>query len=247
MVSNVLDHAHVATLCDVLDRLADANASVARRGRMYAARNILEHKAMRELAASESLLDIVRPVIGPNPFCVRGILFDKLPDSNWHVGWHQDQAIPVEARVDVQGFGPWSVKAGVVHVEPPMDVLDRMLTLRVHLDDCDASNGALRVLPGSHREGRMSVDDVRARVAVGDAVTCAVKAGDVLVMKPLLLHASSRMDLDGDDNSGDDNSGHDTSHRRRRVIHLEYAADALPGGLRWHNPASRNLQRVASH
>lgn len=232
-----------------IGELASESDSVARRGRMYAARNLLEHNYMRELAQSQSLLTIVTSILGPQPFCVRGILFDKLPEANWHVGWHQDQAIPVEKRIDVSGFGPWSVKAGVVHVEPPVAVLDRMLTLRVHLDDCDASNGALRLLPGSHRNGRLSVDAVRERMAVGDAVTCAMEAGDVLAMRPLLLHASSRMKT-SESEAGEAGEGISATSRRRRVIHLEYAADALPGGLQWHRqshkPANRSIEHAAS-
>lgn len=238
MISDAISHAQADELRHALDELAEKDAAVARRGRMYAARNLLEHEAMRELASSDALRSIVASLIGPNPFCVRGILFDKLPEANWHVGWHQDRAIPVRERVDVPGFGPWSVKAGVVHVEPPIEVLDRMVTLRVHLDDCAESNGALRVIAGSHRAGRLSVEAIRQCVASGKAEMCSATAGSVLAMKPLLLHASSRMKIDGE--------SHDDGKQRRRVIHLEYAAEPLPGDLEWHDPSRETARSSAS-
>src|SRR4029453_8748221 len=87
---------------------------------------------------------------------VRGILLDKVPGANWHVGWHQDLVIPVRERREVSGFGPWTVKAGMPHVKPPAEVLAGMLTIRVQLDDCGQDNGPLRVVPGSHRRGELS-------------------------------------------------------------------------------------------
>jgi ectoine hydroxylase-related dioxygenase (phytanoyl-CoA dioxygenase family) len=125
----------------------------------------------------------------------------------------------VKERRDVEGFGPWSVKAGVVHVQPPASVLAGMLTVRLHLDDCGLENGPLRVVPGSHKLGvsdAAAIADARNRIA---EATCAVGAGSVVLMRPLLLHASSPATV----------AGH------RRVIHLEFAAAELPGGLEWHD------------
>jgi ectoine hydroxylase-related dioxygenase (phytanoyl-CoA dioxygenase family) len=148
---------------------------------------------------------------------VRGILFDKLPEANWKVPWHQDLSIAVRGRVDVAGFGPWSVKAGVPHVQPPLPLLENMLALRLHLDDCDAANGPLRVIPRSHTGGRLSPTAIRAWRSQQAAVACLVPRGGALLMRPLLLHASSPALRPG----------------HRRVIHLEFAAEGLPGGLQW--------------
>jgi ectoine hydroxylase-related dioxygenase (phytanoyl-CoA dioxygenase family) len=148
---------------------------------------------------------------------VRTLLFDKQPGANWKVTWHQDLTIAVKERRDVDGFGPWSIKDGIPHVQPPAELLARMITLRVHLDDCFAENGALRILPGTHQSGRLSpadISDTRARV---DEIVCEVPRGGVLVMRPLLLHASSAA----------------VSPRHRRVLHLEFAAEDLPEGLAW--------------
>jgi ectoine hydroxylase-related dioxygenase (phytanoyl-CoA dioxygenase family) len=192
---------------------------VSRRGSVHAVRNLLEAvPAVRSLARLPAVRALVEPVLGPECFVVRGILFDKTPDANWKVAWHQDLTIAVREAVEAAGFGPWSEKAGVTHVQPPAAVLERMLTVRVHLDDCGEENGPVQVLPGSHAHGRLSADEVarwRERI---EPVMCTSARRGALVMRPLILHASSPATLPG----------------HRRVIHLEFAADELPRGMEWH-------------
>lgn len=189
------------------------------RGGVYAIRNLLRlSPEIRALASSKKLRDAVRAALGcREPFAVRGLLFDKIPGANWLVPWHQDLTICVKSRLDVAGYGPWSVKAGVVHVQPPVDVLDRMLAVRIHLDAAGECNGALRVLPGTHRAGRLSADSVASIQASAGAVECHAPRGGAVLMKPLLLHASP--------------AAEDPAHRR--VIHLEFACGKLAGGLEW--------------
>lgn len=180
-------------------------------------RNLLDFPEITALAAGPILTDLVAPVLGPNAFAVRGILFDKTPDVNWKVTWHQDLTIAVRDPKEVPGFSAWSLKGGQVHVQPPVSILENMLAVRLHLDDCGPDNGPVRVLPGSHRHGRIAESDIpawRQRVA---EVVCTVPRGGVLLMRPLLLHASSPA----------------VSASRRRVLHIEYAAEELPGGLEW--------------
>jgi hypothetical protein len=185
-------------------------------------RGLLGVPAVRALARSAALLDLVAPALpGGEPRPVRAILFDKSPAANWLVPWHQDVTIAVRERREVEGFGPWSVKDGLPHVQPPADLLARMLAVRLHLDDCDDSNGALRVLPGSHREGRLDPRRIAGLRAATAEVLCEAAAGDALLMRPLLLHAS----------------GKSASDRRRRVLHIEFCAADLPGGLAWHDGA----------
>ena len=198
---------------------ADEAEGVRRRESVYAIRNLLEAvPAVTVLARSPEVRALVEPVLGTDAFAVRGILFDKTPDANWKVAWHQDPTIAVRERREVEGFGPWSEKAGVVHVQPPATVLERMVTVRLHLDPCGPENGPVQVIPGSHRAGRLSADEVQRWRAARDAVPACVGAGGMLLMRPLLLHASSPS----------------TAPAHRRVVHLEFAADALPGGLEWH-------------
>lgn len=189
-----------------------------RRGEVFAVRNLLDASAeIRALANYPSIREIVQEVLGENAIPVRGILFDKTPGANWKVPWHQDVTIAVARRVEVEGYGPWSIKAGVLHVQPPACVLEGMLSIRVHLDDSDWENGALKVIQGSHLAGRIPEDEASRLGSEGAITVCEVKAGDALLMRPLLLHASSPA----------------ASPRHRRVIHVDYAAEELPAGMGW--------------
>ena len=183
-------------------------------------RNLLAGQSVvRTAVRSPSIRQVVEAVLGPRCFAVRAILFDKTPAANWKVAWHQDLTVAVQQRRCVAGFTAWSEKEGVVHVQPPVPVLERMLAVRVHLDDCGSDSGPLHVLPGSHREGRLdaaAIDRWKARVP---EVACVVGQGDLVLMRPLVLHASSAARVVG----------------QRRVLHLEFAAADLPGNLKWHD------------
>jgi ectoine hydroxylase-related dioxygenase (phytanoyl-CoA dioxygenase family) len=194
--------------------IADVSVEPTRAG----LRNLLDASpAACELARHPGVRAIPECLLGRECFVTRAILFDKTADTNWKVPWHQDTTIAVAERHDVPGFGPWSVKDGVTHVQPPADILARMVTVRVHLDDCGPENGPVRVLPRTHRSGVLSREEIeRLRVATKEE-TAVVARGGLLVFVPLLLHASSPAERPG----------------HRRVAHFEFAGDELPGGLRW--------------
>ncbi len=123
--------------------------------------------AVKELAESAMVRALIDPVLGPKAFVARSLFFDKTPDANWKVAWHQDLTIAVRAKIETDGYAAWSVKEGVVHVQPPVSVLEKMITVRLHLDDCGLENGLLQVIPGSHQAGRMNdrqISEWRARV-----------------------------------------------------------------------------------
>jgi ectoine hydroxylase-related dioxygenase (phytanoyl-CoA dioxygenase family) len=216
VVPGVLCVAAIAALVEALAAASDGS-SIHSGGGAYAVRNLLDMPAVRALAGAAAVRALVAPVLGAGCFAVRGILFDKTPAANWRVPWHQDITIAVRARQEVPGYSPWSRKAGVVHVQAPAAVLAHMLTVRLHLDACEATNGPLLVLPGSHRAGFLSRDAIRRWRETTEPITCAVPRGGALLMRPLLLHAS----------------GPATRPGHRRVVHLEFAADPLPGGLEW--------------
>ena len=179
-----------------------------------------------ELCASSPLQQLAAQGLGDPaqpPQLVRAIYFDKTPETNWGVPWHQDKTIAVRERIEVSGWGPWSVKDGVHHVQPDLELLQQMVTLRLHLDDATLDNGCLRVLAGSHLSGLLSAEQVRDFKASESIVDCCAKAGDVLLMRPLLLHSSLR----GQRLDAQHHSGH------RRIIHLEFCAATLPAGLCW--------------
>lgn len=174
-----------------------------------------------DIAGSAKMLVLVRKHLPTEPRSVRAIYFDKSPETNWRVAWHQDLTLAVRSAAEVKGFGPWSMKDGIPHVQPPFELLEQMLTVRLHLDDANESNGALRVLPGSHRLGRLTADQIQALRSEHTEFLCSANAGDALLMRPLLLHASGRS----------------TSDAHRRVLHIEYAGFTLPRALEWHEAA----------
>lgn len=137
--------------------------------------------------------------------CVR--YFDKSRTANWLVMWHQDTALPLRQRSENPAWGPWSVKAGVIYAHAPATALEQVIALRIHLDDSNADNGPLRVLPGSHALGVLSDEAISRLAKTIPAVDCLVPRGGVIAMRPLIVHASSKS----------------TSAEPRRVIHIEYA------------------------
>lgn len=168
------------------------------------------------LAKSPVVRRQIATALGEDCFAVRAVLFNKNPELNWKVSWHQDCFIGVRRKVNVLGWGPWSTKLGVAHVRPPVSVLREMLTIRIHLDDCGLCNGPLCVLRSTHKLGVLSDAEIGALPTEGEIVL-SVDRGDAILMRPLIVHASSVA----------------TSPNARRVIHIEFAAEDLPNGLEW--------------
>jgi ectoine hydroxylase-related dioxygenase (phytanoyl-CoA dioxygenase family) len=205
---------------DVLTKLANDLGPISRAASSRGgARHLLDLPAVQGLARSEPIRSRAEAALGKPCFAVRGILFDKTPDANWKVSWHQDLTIAVRTRHDVAGFGPWSVKEGVPHVQPPMEVLQKMVAIRVHLDDCGPENGPVRVIPRSHTFGRLSSAAIDAWKENEGHIDCTVARGAVLAFFPLLLHSSSPA----------------SRPEHRRVIHLEFAGSTLPRELEWYH------------
>ena len=173
--------------------------------------------AVRKLANDPRLLAISREYLGSETHPFRATLFDKSPDANWLVAWHQDTALPLDARVAAPGWGPWSEKQGIQYAHAPAAALERVVALRVHLDDSTEANGPLRVIPGSHQEGVLTDAEVSERAARESSATCVVECGGVVAMRPLIIHASSKV----------------TEPLPRRVLHIEYAESLeLGDGIR---------------
>jgi ectoine hydroxylase-related dioxygenase (phytanoyl-CoA dioxygenase family) len=201
--------------------VALAQADIVRAGRrnaVYGGRNLLTVPAILKVAASKAVRDLIEPLLGHDAAPVRALFFDKTPDANWPVLWHQDLSIAVAERHELEGWGPWSTKAGVPHVQPPTSILETMLAVRLHLDDCGSDNGPLRVVPGSHRLGRLTRDQIAACRSQTGEVTCEVASGAALLLRPLLLHASSPA----------------RTPNHRRVVHIEFAPqNILPPPMAW--------------
>jgi ectoine hydroxylase-related dioxygenase (phytanoyl-CoA dioxygenase family) len=180
-------------------------------------RHVLKDASIAAFAQNPQLLAIAKTVLGGAAFPFRATLFDKSPDANWLVVWHQDTALPLNERRETAGWGPWSIKDGVIYAHAPADALSQVLALRVHLDDSTVENGSLRVLPGTHNRGVLSDDAIHELAAQIRATDCEVPAGRILAMRPLIVHSSRKSE----------------SKRPRRVLHIEYAASRHVGdGLR---------------
>jgi len=204
----VLDDATVEILRALANERIGARPGARLRGDAILADLLALRGAIGALAAT---------LTSPAARAVRAVMFDKTPDANWNVAWHQDRVLPVAARIEVEGFGPWSTKDGLLHVAPPFEILARMITLRVHLDPVDASNAPLRAALGSHRLGRVAAEDAAVRAAEHSVITCLAEPGDVWVYATPILHTSDRAN----------------PPRRRRVLQIDYADFELPGGLAW--------------
>ena len=175
-------------------------------------------KELRTLLANYGILGaLAAGQLGERCRPVRAILFDKTTATNWALGWHQDRTIVVCERIETPGFGPWTVKAGLIHVAPPPNLLAGMLTMRVHLDDVPDTNAPLLIAPGSHRVGRIGESEVDAIVERCGTTACLAEAGDVWLYATPILHASAAA----------------YAPTRRRVLQVDFAAIDLPGTLEW--------------
>jgi ectoine hydroxylase-related dioxygenase (phytanoyl-CoA dioxygenase family) len=176
-------------------------------------RHALSLPSVANLARDMRLLRIAETIVGSGGFPFRATLFEKSGRSNWLVAWHQDTALPLQEQRDTFGWGPWSVKDGVVYAHAPANALSRVLAIRVHLDNSTQDNGPLRVLPGTHNQGVLTDEEIHSLSVNRSMEECLVPIGGILVMRPLLVHASSKA----------------RNQISRRVLHIEYAASTRIG------------------
>jgi ectoine hydroxylase-related dioxygenase (phytanoyl-CoA dioxygenase family) len=156
-------------------------------------------------------------LLGAPPVPYRATLFAKTRYANWLIVWHQDTALPLVSKVASGEWGPWSNKSGILYAHAPTWALQRIVALRIHIDASTRGNGPLRVIPGSHREGVLTDEQVFHIARERQHVDCLVGRGGVLAMRPMLIHSSSKAKLE----------------QSRRVIHLEYSDSLdLGSGLR---------------
>ena len=175
-------------------------------------------EALAPLLASKGCIGaIATSVLGENARPVRAILFNKSPETNWSLGWHQDRTICVTKKREAPGFGPWTVKRGMIHVAPPFDLLTRMVTVRAHLDDVPATNAPLLIAPGSQKRGRVLVDEIDQVVELCGTHSCIAEVGDIWLYSTPILHASEAASVP----------------KSRRVLQVDFAAETLPFGLEW--------------
>nr|WP_230383923.1 phytanoyl-CoA dioxygenase family protein [Pedobacter endophyticus] len=216
IINNIYTPAEVQKIAEVIDAV-DSNKPAFRKSKdLFAIRKFLtEVPAAKEHIFNSTLIGTIDEVFGGDYFLVKSIYFDKPEESNWFVSYHQDLTISVDKKVDIDGFGPYTVKPNQFAVQPPLNLLEKNFTIRIHLDDTNEENGALKVIPNSHSKGIYRPEHIDWTVE--HEISCNVPSGGIMIMKPLLLHSSSRT----------------TNKNRRRVIHLEFSNQPLPAGLNW--------------
>jgi ectoine hydroxylase-related dioxygenase (phytanoyl-CoA dioxygenase family) len=214
VIPDIFSANEISTLLESLDR-ADPSLYSAR-GDLYAIREVLQKlPQLQPLLFTPALNQIIQTFTSPQAFLTKSIYFDKPPGSNWFVAWHQDISITVRERKDIPGYSRWTRKSGITGVVPPIRILEQTLTVRIHLDDADETNGALRVVEGSHLEGIIRKESEPWDPA--RETLCNVPAGGIMLMRPLTMHASRRAQ----------------SEKRRRVIHMEFTDCSLNHPLEW--------------
>ena len=183
---------------------------------LFAIRQFLkEVPSVTEIRLNGNLRAILNNLLGEYYFVVKSIYFDKPKTSNWYVAYHQDLTISVDKKLQLEGFDLWTTKQNQFAVQPPIDVLQSILTVRIHLDDTDENNGSLKVVPGSHSKGIYRPESIDWSLET--EVNCNVSKGGLMLMRPLLLHSSGRT----------------TNDKQRRVIHVEFSNVELPDQLSW--------------
>ncbi|WP_142685337.1 phytanoyl-CoA dioxygenase family protein [Chitinophaga polysaccharea] len=216
MIPDVFSETSVREMITVIDSVDQHSPFFRKTNDLFAIRRFLQEvPSIIPLIFIPIINLIIRELFGEHHVPVKSIYFDKPGQSNWFVAWHQDLTISVAEKLPVSGYGPWTVKPGQYAVQPPISILESIYTLRIHLDDTNEQNGALKVLPGSHARGIQRANDIDLNKTPD--VSCRVKRGGIMIMRPLLMHASGRS-----------SNGHN-----RRVIHIEFSDQQLAGGLQW--------------
>jgi ectoine hydroxylase-related dioxygenase (phytanoyl-CoA dioxygenase family) len=216
IVNDIYTGDEVNAIVSAIEKTDQSNPSFRKTKDLFAIRRFLvEVPAIKPLVFSERLTSAINQLLGEDYFAVKSIYFDKPAESNWFVAWHQDLTIAVDRKADLPGYGTWTVKQDQFAVQPPIEILQRNFTIRIHLDDTDRHNGALKVIPGSHLKSVYRAENIDWQTE--SEVICEVRKGGVMIMKPLLLHASDRT----------------TNDKKRRVIHLEFSNAKLPDEIKW--------------
>lgn len=216
VINDVYSNEEVNSITKFIDNLDTSNPIFRKTDDLFAIRQFVkEFPKIKELIFNKKLLNVIEEIGGKDYFVTKSIFFDKPEASNWFVSYHQDLTISVDKKENLEGFGPWTTKYNQYAVQPPIGIIENIFTIRIHLDDTDENNGALKVIDKSHlkkiyRPETINWENEKESV-------CNVKSGGIMLMKPLLLHSSSKT----------------KNNKRRRVIHIEFSNKELPNPLTW--------------
>lgn len=216
VISNIFSEEEIEKIGQVIDQIDTSKETFRKSEDLFAIRQFLkEIPEVKDLVFNENVKKLIKEVFGDQYFVVKSIYFDKPETSNWYVAYHQDLTISVDKKTVLPNFGPWTTKQNQFAVQPSLDILENIYTIRIHLDDTDDQNGALKVVPGSHAKGIYRPETIDWNTETEHI--CNVDKGGVMIMKPLILHGSNRT----------------TNGKRRRVIHIEFSNRELPEEIQW--------------
>ncbi len=216
VIPNVFSETEINAITSCIDAVDTSAETFRKSADLFAIRQFLnEIPSASNNIFNDILKSIIASLFGEDYFVVKSIYFDKPQDSNWFVSYHQDLTIAVTTKSEIEGYSSWTVKQGQFAVQPPTGILENIYTIRIHLDDTTEENGALKVVPESHNKGIYRPENIDWNTET-EAV-CDVDKGGIMIMKPLLLHSSSRT----------------TNNKRRRVIHIELSNKELPQEIHW--------------
>lgn len=215
-IDNIYSPLEAEAIAHEIAQAEQTNTSFRKTSDLYAIRRVLkEIPVLKPIIFNNKLKEVIHELFGEGFFLVKSIYFDKPEKSNWFVTWHQDLTISIDRKADIPGFKNWTSKFNSFAVQPPVEILENNFTIRIHLDDTDETNGALRVISGSAQKGVFSPQGIS--IVDNTETYCRVHAGGIMIMKPLLMHASDRT----------------VSEKGRRVIHLEFSSAVLPEPINW--------------
>ena len=215
-INDIYSKEEVETIISTINQADTSKETFRKSTDLFAIRQFLrELPDVIKLVFSDNLKSIISQLFGQDFFVVKSIYFDKPESSNWYVSYHQDLTISVDKKLEIENFGPWTTKQDQFSVQPPTDILENNFTIRIHLDETDENNGALKVVPKSHLKKIYRPETINWETET--ETICKVKKGGIMIMKPLLLHSSSRT----------------TNIKKRRVVHIEFSNQQLPTGLNW--------------
>lgn len=219
IINNVFTENEIENLISLIDNKTknDSDNSTFRKSEdLFAIRQF--HKEVPETLPfifNEKLQNIIESIFGKGFFITKSIYFDKPEKSNWFVAYHQDLTISVDQKIEIENFENWTVKQNQFAVQPPTEILENNFTIRIHIDKTTKNNGALKVINNSHSKGILRIENLDFEKE--KETICEVEKGGIMIMKPLLFHASNKT----------------TNNERRRVIHIEFSKQQLPNGLEW--------------
>lgn len=216
VINDIFSDQEIENIAALIQNIDSSNDTFRRSQDLFAIRQFLkEIPEVTNFIFNDRIKTIIKEIFGEKYFSVKSIYFDKPEKSNWYVAYHQDLTISVDRKIDVPNFGPWTTKQNQFAVQPPLNILENVYTIRIHLDDTDEDNGALKIVPKSHAKGIYRPETIDWKVESEEI--CKVEKGGVMIMKPLLLHGSNRT----------------TNGKKRRVIHIEFSDMELPQELQW--------------